>query len=114
MDELPSDQRAQVRDLGLARLRRSTRLSILGATALAGAFAGAAAHSNPGHKAPAAASGRGTPKTTAQAPPPVTQAPTSDDATPPTDDATPPPAAAPPPPPPVATTAPPVATTGAT
>jgi hypothetical protein len=107
MDESRSDEPSRVRDLGVARLRRSTRLSIVGATALAGAFAGAAAHSNPGHKAPAAAARRRTPKTTALAPAPVMPAPT-------TDDGTPPPAAAPPPPPPVATTAPPVATTGAT
>jgi hypothetical protein len=107
MNESRSDERSRIRDLGVARLRRSTRLSIVGATALAGAFAGAAAHSNPGHKAPAVAARRRTPKTTALAPAPVTPAPT-------TDDGTPPPAAAPPPPPPVATTAPPVATTGAT
>ena len=107
MADSRSDQRARVRDLGVARLRRSTRLSIVGATALAGAFAGAAAHSNPGHKAPAAAARHRAQKTTVQAPPAVTQAPTPEDATPP-------PAVAPPPPPPVVTTAPPVATTGAT
>ena len=107
MDDSRSDQRSRVRDLGLARLRRSTRLSIVGATALAGAFAAAAAHSNPGHKAPAAAARHRTQKTTAQAPLPVTQPPSSDDTTPP-------PAVAPPPPPPVATTAPPVVSTGAT
>lgn len=107
MDDSRSDQRARVRDLGLARLRRSTRLSIVGATALAGAFAGAAAHSNPGHKAPAAAAGRRTPNATAPAPPAVTQVQTPETSTPP-------PAAVQPPPPPVATTAPPVATTGAT
>jgi hypothetical protein len=101
------DQRARVRDLGLARLRRTTRLSILGATALAGAFAGAAAHSNPGHKAPAAAAKRRTPNAAAQSPAPVTTAPAPDDATAP-------PVVAPPPPPPVATTAPPVVSTGAT
>ena len=107
MDDSRSDQRARARDLGLARLRRSTRLSIVGATALAGAFAGAAAHSNPGHKAPAAAARQRTQKATAQASPPVTQAPTPETETPP-------PATAPAPPPPVVTTAPPVATTGAT
>ncbi|HET7758748.1 MAG TPA: hypothetical protein VFK62_02415 [Gaiellaceae bacterium] len=103
------DPRARVRDLGLARLRRTTRLSILGATALAGAFAGAAAHSNPGHKAPAAAAraARRRATVTAQPPAPVTQAPTTEESTP---TAAPPP----PPPPPVATTAPPVASTGAT
>jgi len=35
MDDSRSDQRARARDLGLARLRRSTRLSIVGATAQA-------------------------------------------------------------------------------
>jgi hypothetical protein len=106
MDDSRSDQRSRVRDLGLARLRRSTRLSIVGATALAGAFAGAAAHSNPGHKAPAAAANPSTSKATAPASPSVTQAPTPETETPP--------AAAPAPPPPVVSTAPPVATTGAT
>ena len=106
MDDSRSDQRARVRDLGLARLRRSTRLSIVGATALAGAFAGAAAHSNPGHKAPAAAANPRTSKVTAPASPPVTQVPTPETETPP--------AAAPAPPPPVVSTTPPVATTGAT
>jgi hypothetical protein len=38
------------RDAGLARLRRATRFVVFGATALAGAFAGLAAHSAPGHK----------------------------------------------------------------
>jgi hypothetical protein len=103
MDDSRSDQRARARDLGLARLRRSTRLSIVGATALAGAFAGAAAHSNPGHKAPAVAAKQRTSKATAPVPQVQTPATT-----------TLPPAAAQPPPPPVATTVPPVATTGAT
>lgn len=46
------------RDEGIARLRRATRIAILGATALAGAFATLAAHSAPGHKAPSATSRR--------------------------------------------------------
>jgi hypothetical protein len=100
MDEARSDQRSRARDLGLARLRRSTRISIVGATALAGAFAGAAAHSNPGHKTPVAAAGRRTSRPAPRAAPPVTQAQAPEAATPP--------------PAPVATTAPPVATTGAT
>jgi hypothetical protein len=103
------DPRARVRDLGLARLRRTTRLSILGATALAGAFAGAAAYSNPGHKAPAAAARaarRRAPTVTAPRPAPAAQVPTTEEPTPA--------AAPPPPPPPVAATAPPVASTGAT
>jgi hypothetical protein len=49
------------RDAGLARLRRTTRVSIFGAAALAGAFAGVAAHANSGH---AAAATRPTAKTT--------------------------------------------------
>ncbi len=50
MDDFRPDPRARARDAGLARLRRATRFSIFGATALAGAFAGVAAHSSPGHK----------------------------------------------------------------
>ena len=47
--------RARARDAGVARLRRATRITIFGATALAGAFAALAAHSAPGHKAAATA-----------------------------------------------------------
>lgn len=50
MEDFRPDPRARARDAGLARLRRATRFSIFGATALAGAFAGVAAHSSPGHK----------------------------------------------------------------
>jgi len=45
------DSGARARDAGLARLRRATRVTFFGATALAGAIAGLAAHSAPGHKA---------------------------------------------------------------
>lgn len=55
MDDSRPDPRTRARDLGLARLRRVTGLSIVGATALAGALAGLAANSNPGHKAGVAA-----------------------------------------------------------
>ena len=51
----PANHAHAARDAGLARLRRATRVSILGATALAGAFAGVAAHSSPGHKSRPAA-----------------------------------------------------------
>ena len=43
MQDFSPDPRARARDAGLARLRRATRFSIFGATALAGAFAGVAA-----------------------------------------------------------------------
>jgi len=99
MQELPPDPRARTRDQGLARLRRTTRFSIAGATALAGAFAGVAAHSNPGHKAPAAAARRRVPTAAA---PQVTPVQTDEAQTPA------------PAPPPVATPVAPVATTGAT
>ncbi|MGZ4256785.1 MAG: hypothetical protein ACXVRE_03375 [Gaiellaceae bacterium] len=102
------------RDAGVARLRRATRVVIFGATALAGAFAGLAAHSAPGHKSRSVAVRTTTrtvrtttqAATTAEAP----AATTSGDATP-TTTATPPP---PPPPPPVTTIVAPVATTGGT
>lgn len=55
MEDFRPDPRARARDAGLARLRRTTRFSIFGATALAGAFAGVAAHSSPGHKSHSAA-----------------------------------------------------------
>ena len=67
---------ARARDAGLARLRRSTRRLVLGATALAGAFAGLAAHSRPGHKsrprsvAGAARGAEPRPGTARRAPPP--------------------------------------------
>ena len=108
MQELPPEPRARARDHGLARLRRATRFSIFGATALAGAFTGVVAHSNPGHKAPAAAATkRRTTETTVQRPAPLV--PVQPAAAP-----TPPAAARGPRAPPVTTTAPPVATTGAT
>ena len=111
MQDFRPDPRARARDHGLARLRRTTRLSIFGATALAGAFAGVVAHSSPGHKARAAAAPaakRRVPKTI------VRPAPVTDDqpsTTTPAPAATPAPAP-PPPPPPVTTTVAPVATTG--
>ena len=55
MDDSRHEPRTRSRDVGLARLRRATRVTVLGATALAGAFAGLAALSTPGHKAHAAA-----------------------------------------------------------
>ena len=55
MSDLSHQPRARSRDAGLARLRRATRITFFGATALAGAFAGLAAHSVPGHKARTAA-----------------------------------------------------------
>jgi hypothetical protein len=55
MDDSRHEPRARNRDVGLTRLRRATRVTVFGATALAGAFAGLAASSNPGHKAGAAA-----------------------------------------------------------
>ena len=60
MNHSRHDPRARTRDVGLARLRRVTRVTFFGATALAGAFAGLAANSASGHKASAA------PTTTAQ------------------------------------------------
>jgi hypothetical protein len=54
MDDFRPDPRARARDAGLARLKRATRLVLFAATALAGAFAGLAAHSFGGHKARAA------------------------------------------------------------
>jgi ABC-type phosphate transport system substrate-binding protein len=51
MQDVRHESRA--RDAGLARLRRTTRVSIFGAAALAGAFAGVAAHSSSGHAAAA-------------------------------------------------------------
>ncbi len=96
---------ARARDAGVARLRRATRFVVFGATALAGAFAGLAAHSAPGHKSRSVAvrTTTRTVRTTTQA---ATTAPatTSDDAVP-TTTAT---------PPPVTTSVAPVATTGGT
>ena len=94
----------RARDAGVARLRRATRFVVFGATALAGAFAGLAAHSVPGHKSRSVAvrTTTRTVRTTTQAA--TTAATTSDDATPATT-ATPPPAT---------TTVAPVATTGGT
>jgi hypothetical protein len=51
MERLRTEPRARARDAGIARLKRATRITIFGATALAGAFAALAAHSAPGHKA---------------------------------------------------------------
>lgn len=55
MERRGSGSRVQARDAGLTRLRRATRVTIFGATALAGAFAALAAHSAPGHQAAARA-----------------------------------------------------------
>ena len=114
MQEFRPDPRARTRDLGLARLRRSTRYSIFGATVLAGGFAGLAAHANPGHKAPAAAAAvpsRRPAKTSAQPSAPVAPVQTTETETP---TPAPPPPPAPAAPAPVTTSAPPVVTTGAT
>ncbi len=54
MERTRIEPRTRARDAGLARLKRATRVTIFGATALAGAFAALAAHSAPGHKAPTA------------------------------------------------------------
>ena len=114
MQDFRPDPRARARDAGLARLRRTTRFSIFGATALAGAFAGVAAHSSPGHKSHAVAAPaprrkaaktviRRTPVSHVTPVQPVAPAQTTAPAPPP------PPA---PPPAPVTTTVAPVATTG--
>jgi hypothetical protein len=91
----------RARDAGVARLRRATRFLVFGATALAGAFAGLAAHSAPGHKSRSVAvrTTTRTVRTTTQAAP-TTVAPAA-----PTTTVT---------PPPVTTTVAPVATTGGT
>jgi hypothetical protein len=92
--------RSQARDAALARLKRSTRAVLFGATALAGAFAGLAAHSVPGHHKSAARTVTRTIRTTTQA------ATTTDDAPATTT------VAPAPPPPPVTTQAPPVVASG--
>jgi len=91
--------RSHARDAALVRLRRSTRVVLFGATALAGAFAGLAAHSVPGHHKTAARTVTRTVRTT-------TQAATTDDAPATTS------VAPAPPPPPVVTQAPPVVASG--
>jgi hypothetical protein len=104
VDELRGDARSRARDAGLARLRRTTRVTIFGATALAGVFAGVAASSNPGHKAPAAAGPRATTtRRLVPAPQPPAQTETAIPSTAPAA-----------PPPPVTTSVPPVAVSGAT
>lgn len=115
MQEFRPDPRARTRDLGLARLRRTTRYSIFGATVLAGGFAGLAAHANPGHKAPAAAAAvpRRRPAKTTVRPAPAAPVQTTETETP-TPAPPPPPAPVAPAPAPVTTSAPPVVTTGAT
>jgi hypothetical protein len=111
MQDFRQDPRARARDAGLARLRRTTRFSIFGATALAGAFAGVAAHSSPGHKSRAAAAPAATRRTAnasaRRVRPARHLAPAQTQAAAPTP--APPPA---PPPAPVTTTVAPVATTG--
>lgn len=104
------ESRAQAaREAGLMRLRRATRVSILGATALAGAFAAVVAHSSPGHKSRPAATPakRAVRRASIRHQPVVTH--TQTEASVPA-----PAPAAPPAPAPVTTSAPPVATTGAT
>jgi hypothetical protein len=94
------DPSTGARDAGLARLKRATRLVVFGATALAGAFAGLAAHSAPGHKAGSAVTRtttRTVRTTTTQDAPVTTTTATTTAA-----------------PPPVTTTVAPVATTGGT
>jgi hypothetical protein len=88
------------RDAGLARLRRATRFVVFGATALAGAFAGLAAHSAPGHKSRSVAvrTTTRTVRTTTQSATTSAPATTTTTVTPP----------------PVTTTVAPVATTGGT
>jgi apolipoprotein N-acyltransferase len=54
MDDFRPDPRTRARDAGLVRLKRMTRGMLFAATALAGVFAGLAAHSFAGHKARAA------------------------------------------------------------
>ncbi len=51
MESPPRASRSRARDAGLRRLKRITKGVLLGATALAGVFAGIAAHSVPGHAA---------------------------------------------------------------
>jgi hypothetical protein len=51
MESPPRASRSRTRDAGLRRLNRVSKGVLFGATALAGAFAGIAAHSAPGHKA---------------------------------------------------------------
>jgi hypothetical protein len=94
--------RSRARDAALVRLRRSTRVVLFGATALAGAFAGLAAHAAPGHHKAALRTTTRTVRTTTQTP--TTSAPTDDQPAPTT--------VAPPPPPPVVTQAPPVVASG--
>jgi hypothetical protein len=99
---------ARARDAGVARLRRATRFVVFGATAFAGAFAGLAAHSAPGHKSRSVAvrTTTRTVRTTTQAATTAAApaATTSDDVVPATT-AT---------PPPVTTTVAPVVTSGGT
>jgi serine/threonine-protein kinase len=97
------------RDAGVARLRRATRFVVFGATALAGAFAGLAAHSAPGQKSRSVAV-----RTTTRTVRTTTQAPTTTEepATTPTTTYVAPATTATPPP--VTTTVAPVATTGGT
>jgi hypothetical protein len=73
MQDVRHDSRA--RDAGLARLRRTTRVSIFGAAALAGAFAGVAAHANSGHAAAATTTTAKTPTATKHTEPGSTPAP---------------------------------------
>ncbi len=94
------DNRMRARDAGIARLKRATRVVLFGATALAGAFAGLAAHSLPGHKSAVRTTTR-TVRTTTQAAKTSAPAAAATRASVPA-----------PPPPPVTTQVAPVATTG--
>jgi hypothetical protein len=60
------DSRTSTRDAGIARLKRWSRAILFGATALAGAFAGLAAHST-GHKSAVRTTTRTVRTTTQQA-----------------------------------------------
>jgi type IV secretory pathway VirB10-like protein len=95
----PHSSPSRARDAALARLKRSTRIVLFSAIALAGAFAGLAARSVPGHHKTAARTVTRTVRTT-------TQAATTDDAPATTS------VAPAPPPPPVVTQAPPVVSSG--
>ncbi len=94
------DARTRARDAGLARLKRATRVVLFCATALAGAFAGLAAHSVPGHKSAVRTTTR-TVRTTTEAATTSARAAATSQASAPA-----------PPPPPVTTQVAPVATTG--
>jgi hypothetical protein len=103
----PPEPLARARDAGLERLKRTTRVTVVGATALAGGVAALAAHSFPGHKANAATA-VSTNRTVRSSKPRQSVQPTA-----PSDEQAPAPAQTPPAAPvPAPTTSPPVATSG--